>query len=69
MQWILAGPRRNRFRKRHPPGRFTICGAKLANRAKCFAISESQIAHVAVKRVDIDWLEFRDNRLDFSVET
>ena len=34
-----------------------------------FAVSQSQIAHVAVERVDIDWLEFRDNRPDFSVET
>ena len=32
--------RRNRFRKRYPPGRFAFGGGKLANRAKFLAISQ-----------------------------
>jgi hypothetical protein len=69
MQRILTGPGRNRFRKRHVPGRFTTCSGKLTNGAKLFAISESQIAHVTIKRVDIDGFELGDNRLDFTFET
>src|SRR5207247_10095864 len=35
----------------------------------CFDIIESQVAYVAVERVDIEWLELRDTRQEFSVET
>ena len=59
MQRILAGSRRQSLRTA-PPGR-TIHHPRRTVRGRSEISSpyrESQIAHVAVETVDIDWLEF-----------
>ena len=39
--------------------------AKFADRAELLAVTQAQIAHVPVKAIDFDWLQFRERRSHF----
>ena len=60
VQWVFARPFCRGFRKRHSACRNTVANRKLADRAKLVTVTETEIAHVAIKRVDVERLQTRE---------